>query len=102
MCQSLIENLFERGVSPCTAEFPEVKIKRQIVDHYLKRICNLTQQYRIYTIELQSPSKFYGRYLLQTDGVDTEFSKVDIEYIKNIQHQNIQQKIQNLLMKYLE
>ena len=26
-CQNLIATLFERGVSPCTAEFPEVKIK---------------------------------------------------------------------------
>ena len=42
-CQNLFANLFERGVSPCTAEFPEVKIKRQTIDHYLKGICNLTQ-----------------------------------------------------------
>ena len=34
----LIENVFEQGISPCKAEFPEVKIKRQIIDHYLKRI----------------------------------------------------------------
>ena len=79
--------MFERGVSPCTAEFPEVKIKRQFIDHYLKGICNLTQQYGIYTIEIQSPSKFHGRCLLQTDDVETEFSKVFTEYIKNIEHQ---------------
>ena len=34
--QNLIANLFEKGISPCTAEFPEVKVKRQIIDHYLK------------------------------------------------------------------
>ena len=56
----------------------------------LKGICNLTQQYGIYTIEIYSPSKFYGRYLLQPDDVDIEFSKVFTEYIKNIQHQNSQ------------
>ena len=89
-CQKLIAKLFERGVSPCTAEFPEVKIERQIVDHYLKGICNLTQQYGNYTIEIQTPCKFQGRYLLQTDDVDIEFSKVFTEYIKNIQHQNSQ------------
>ena len=89
-CQSLIANLFERGVSPCTAEFPEVKIKRQILDHYLKGICNLTQQYGIYTIERQTPIKFHGRYLFQTDVVDIEFSKLFTEYIKNLQHQNSQ------------
>ena len=75
-------NLFEKEFSPCTAEVPEVKIKRQITDHYLKGICNLTQQYGIYTIEIHSPSKFHGRYLLQTDDVDIEFSKVITEYIK--------------------
>ena len=89
-CQNLIENLFERGVSPCTAEFLEVRIKRQIIDHYLKGIRNLTQQYGIYTIEIQSSSKFHGRYLLQTDDVDIEFSRVFTVYIKNIQHQNSQ------------
>ena len=34
--QNLIANLFEKGISPCTAEFPEVKVKRKIIDHYLK------------------------------------------------------------------
>ena len=38
------QNLFEKEVSPCPAEFPKVKIKRQIFDHYLKGICNQTQQ----------------------------------------------------------
>ena len=89
-CQNLIAKLFERGISPCKAEFPEEKNKRQIIDHYLKGICNLTQQYGIYTIEIQSPSKFHGKYLIQTDDVDIEFSKVFTEYIKNIQHQNSQ------------
>ena len=89
-CQNLTANLLEKGVSPCRAEFPEVKIKRQIIDHYIKGICNLTQQYGIYTIEIQSPSKFHSRYLLQTDDIDIEFSRVFTEFIKNIQHQNSQ------------
>ena len=42
-CHNLIANLFEQGISPCKAEFPEIKIKRQIVDKYIKGICNLTQ-----------------------------------------------------------
>ena len=78
-CQNLIANLFETGVSPCTAEFPQIKIKRQIVDHYLNGICNLTQQYGIYIIEIQTPSKFHDRYLLQRDDVNIEFSKVFTE-----------------------
>ena len=90
LCQILVAKLFEKGISPCAADFPEVKIKRQIVDHYLKGICTLSQQYGIYTIELQSPSTFHGKYLLQTDDVDIEFSKVFKENIKNIQHQSSQ------------
>ena len=89
-CHNLIANIFEQGISPCKAEFPKFKIKRQIVDHYIKRICNLTQQNRIYTIELSTASKFHGKYVIQTDDVDIEFSKVFAEYIKNIQHQNSQ------------
>ena len=71
-------------------EFPDVKIKRQLLDHYLKRICSLTSQYGIYTIEIRSPNAFNDRYLIQTDDVDIEFSKVFTQYIKSIQHQNSQ------------
>ena len=105
---NLIANLFDKGISPCTAEFPEVQIKRQIIDHYLKGICNLTQQYGIYTIEIHSPSKFHGRYQLQIDDVDVEFSKVFTEYIKNIQYQNSQRansiftnKVFQIIFSYL-
>ena len=100
--QNLIANLFGKRVSPCTADFPVVKIKRQIVDHYLKGKCNLTQNYEIYTIEIHSPSRFHGRYLLQTDDVDIEFSKVFTEYIKIIQQQNSQERVQFSLTKYLK
>ena len=89
-CHNLIANIFEQGISPCKAEFPEIKIKRQIVDHYIKGICNLTEQYGIYTIELSTTRNFHGKYVIQTDDVDIEFSKVFTEYIKNIQHQNSQ------------
>ena len=39
-------------------------------------------------MEIKSPSKFQGRYLLQTDNVYIDFSTVFTEYIKNIQHPN--------------
>ena len=89
-CNNLIAYLLKQGISPCRADFSEIKIKRQIVDHYLKGICNLTQQYGIYTRELSTASKFHGKHVIQTDDVDIEFSKVFAEYIKNIQHQNSQ------------
>ena len=87
---NLIANFFRQEISPCKAEFPEIKIKRQIVGHYLKAICNLTQQYGIYTIELSTASKFHGKYVFQTDDIDIEFSKVFTEYIQYIKYQNSQ------------
>ena len=89
-CQNSIANLFEKGEGPCTKEFPDVKIKRQLLDHYLKGICSLTSQCGIYTIEIKSPNAFPDKYPIQTDDVDIEFSKVFTEYIKSIQHQNSQ------------
>ena len=92
-CQNLIANFFEKGTNPCTAEFLEVKTKRQNIDHYLRGICYITQQYGVYTIEIHSPSKFHDRYLVQTGDVDIEFSKVFTENMKNILHQNLQRAI---------
>ena len=89
-CKNLLVNLFEPGISPCKAEFPDVKIKRQIIEHYLKDICNLTQQYGIYTIEFSTPGTAHNKYVIQTDDIDLEFSKVFIEYIKSIQYHNSQ------------
>ena len=94
-CQNLIANLFKRGNSPSKNEFSDVRIKRQIIDHYLKGICNVTQQYGIYSIEISSPSTFHGTFhgtfevrlcrlfgQIQTDDIDKKFSKVFAEYKK--------------------
>ena len=89
-CQNLLVNLFEPGITPCKTEFPDVKIKRQIIDHYLKDICNITQQYGIYSIEFTSPNHNNRTYTIQTDDLDLEFSKVFSEYIKSIQYHNSQ------------
>ena len=82
--------MFESGISPCKAEFPDVKIKRQIIEHYLKDICNLTQQYGIYPIEFSTPNTAHRKYVIQTDDIELEFSKVFKEYIKSIQYHNSQ------------
>ena len=89
-CKNLLVNLFEPGISPCKSEFPDIKIKGQIIEHYLKDICNLTQQYGIYTIEFSTPRTLHGKYVIQTDDIDLELSKVFTEYIKSIQYQNSQ------------
>ena len=82
--------MFKPGISPCKAEFPDVKIKRQIIEHYLKDICNLTQQCGIYTIEFSTPNTAHRKYVIQTDDIDLKFSKVFIKYIKSIQYHNSQ------------
>ena len=74
-CQNSIINLFEKRDSPSTKEFPDVKIKRQLIDHYLRGISSLTSQYGIYTEEFSSPNAFHDKYLIQTDDVDIEYSK---------------------------
>ena len=82
--------MFKPGISPCKAEFPDVKIKRQIIEHYLKDISNLTQQYGIYTKEFSTPNTDHGKYVIQTDDIEIEFSKVFLEFIKSIQYHNSQ------------
>ena len=92
-CKNLLVNLFGPGISPCKAEYPDVKIKRQIFEHYLKNICNLTQKYGIYTIELSTPITAHRKYVIQTDDIELEFSKVFIEYIKSIQYHFTKSKL---------
>ena len=88
----MIAKLFEKGESPCTKEFPDGKIKRQLLDHSIKGICSLTSHFGIYTIEIRSQNSFHDRYLIQTDDVDIECSKLFTLNIKNIQHQNSQRE----------
>ena len=85
-CKNLLVNLFEPGINPCKAELPDVKIKRQIIENYLKDICNLRQQNGIYTIEFSTPNTNHRK----TDDLELEFSKVFLEYIKSIQYHNSQ------------
>ena len=89
-CKNLLVNLYEPGIRPRKAEFPDVKIKRQIIEHYLKDICNLTQQYGIYTIEFSTPNTAHCKYVIQTDDIELEVSKVFLEYIKSIQYHSSQ------------
>ena len=89
-CKNLLVNLFEPRISPSESKFPVIKIKRQIIEHYLKDICSLTQQFGIYTLEISSERTLHGKYVIQTDDIDLEFSKVFTEYIKCIQYQSSQ------------
>ena len=82
--------MFEPGISPCKAEFPDVKKKRLIFENYLKNICNLTQQYVIYPIEFSTPNTDHRKYVIQTDDIELEFSKVFLEYIISLQYHNSQ------------
>ena len=82
--------MFEPGISPCKTEFPDIKIKRQIIEHYLKDIYKLTQPYGIHTVEINTPRTGYNNFVIQTDDLDLEFSNVFTDYIKNIQYHNSQ------------
>ena len=75
--------------SPCKHEFPEIRIKRQILDHYLKGICNFASYYDIFAIEILSPQSNHPTHQIQTDVIDIEFSKVFTGFIKiyNIKNQ---------------
>ena len=56
----------------------------------MKDICNLTQQYGIYTIEFSTPNTAHRKYVIQTDDIELEFSKVIIDYIRSILYHNSQ------------
>ena len=71
--KNLLINLCEPGISPWKSELPDIKLKRQIIEHYLKDICKLTQQYGIYTIEISTRRTSYNKYVIQTDDIDLEF-----------------------------
>ena len=64
-CRNLIANLFEKRDIPYTREFPDEKIKRQLLDHYLKSICSLTSQSGIYTVEIKSSNAFHDKNLFK-------------------------------------
>ena len=98
-CQNLIINLFEPGISPSKAECPDVRIKRQLIYQYIKDIAKITQQYGIYTIGICTPEN--KKYVLQTDDLDLEFSKVFTEYIKKYSNKTHKEQTQYSQMKFL-
>ena len=52
------------------SRIPRYKNQKQIIEHYLKDICNLTQQYGIYTIEFSTPNTNHRKYVIQTDDLE--------------------------------
>ena len=90
MCHNLIANLFEKGNSSCEQEIPEVRIKRHILEHYLKSICNITSYYGIFFIEKLQSQANEKLHQKQTDDIDLEFPVVLTECIKSVQHDNSQ------------
>ena len=69
-----------------------------------KKICNLTEQYGIYTIEFRSPRTFHGKYVIQTDDIDSEFPKVFTEYntLKAYNTKIYREQIKYLLTKFFQ
>ena len=56
--------------------------KRQILDHYLEGICNITSYYEIFTIEILSRKLNHPTHQIESDGKDIELSKVFSDSIK--------------------
>ena len=98
-CHKSIVNFFEKRKSPCTQKFLEVKIKRQIHDHYL--ICKITLFNVIFTIKIISRNPDHEKYQIQTDVTDIEFSKVFKEYIKIYKLKTHKKQIQYSQTMYL-
>ena len=67
---------FKKGRSPCTQEFPEVRIWRKLIDHYNEDTCNITSYYGMFTIKNLPSQSNQTPYQIQTDGIDLEFSNV--------------------------
>ena len=87
--KNLLINLFEPGISPCKTEFPDVRIRRQLINRYIKDIAKIIQQYGICS-DYRNLYTRKQKYVVQTDDLDLEFPKVFTEYIKNIQYHNSQ------------
>ena len=60
---NLISNLFKKGKSPCIQDFPEIRIKRQILDHHIKGDCNTIPTHGILYLLL----KFYQHNQIEKD-----------------------------------
>ena len=77
LCHNLIANLFEKGTNPCKQKFLEVKSKRQVLDHFLSGISNITSYYDIFTIKILLPQPSSQPPLrVQTDDIESFFSKI--------------------------
>ena len=59
-----------QGSSPCKTEFPDIRKRRQLLDHYVKDIAKITQQYGIYTIGISTLGN--KKYVFQTDDLDLQ------------------------------
>ena len=69
-------------------KLPDVKIKRQRLDLYIKGMCNLISCFGIYTKTIRSPNAFHNGYLIQTgNGICNLISCFGI-YTKEIRSPN--------------
>ena len=48
---NLIVNFFEKAKCKCKQEYLEIRIRKQILDHYLRDIFNINSYYGIFTFE---------------------------------------------------
>ena len=90
MPESNHKKFISKGNSPCKQEFPEVKNKRQIGDHYLLVISIITSHYGIFILKFCHHKHNKTPHRIQTEVIELDLSKVFIDCSKTIQHQNSQ------------
>ena len=91
LCLNLIAKLFDKENSLCKQKYPEVKIKRQVLDHYIPGLSNITSHYGLITNAVLPPqSTNHPPHRIQTDDTELDFSKVFTKYITNIEHPSSQ------------
>ena len=81
-CHNSIASFFEKRNSPFKQEIPEIKTKKQTLDHYIKSICIITSYYGIFTIKKVPPQPNQTTHQIQTDDIDTKFQKTSQNLLK--------------------
>ena len=84
------KNLLCKNYSPCKHEFKGIKIKRQVIDLYLRCLRTITSQYGMFTNKnlRQGQNNCTPSHKVQTDDIETNCCIGFRNIFRKIQHQN--------------
>ena len=91
MCHNLHVNLFQKFKRLCKKDFPEINIRRQLLDYFLPGIINITSDYGIIIIETLPPnaSSQLSHQIEYKQMLEIDFLKFFVECIISIQKQKL-------------